>query len=735
MWHALSEGRIQPLLEPTRRRRVVYFLSAETMSRDARTVELAIEGMDCGNCALGIEKKLRALGLSSPTVNFATATARFDLPRGQAVEPIVQVIEELGYTVRIPTGARAAASLDPLVVKVIVCAILTLPVGIGHMVPGAPHELHDPLLQLALTLPVFLIGLHHFGRSALRSLRARFANMDVLIVMGVVTSFGYSLYGTIFNLGERFMFYETAAMITTLVLIGNLLESRAVRRASQALEELSRLQPSRAYRLTDPELSASAIEIDARAIVSGDHLLVKTGDKVPVDGVITSGHASLDESLISGESLPVERSPGAEIIGGSIVVGGSFVMRATAVGDATALAQIIRLVKDAHTNKPSIQRLGDSVSAVFVPVVLVIAALTFVISAYLLGVDHGEALIRAVSVLVIACPCAMGLATPTAVMAGVGRAAQNGVLLRGGSTLEEFAGIDTIVFDKTGTLTTGEFRVSRIVTHGIGAERARSIVLALERHSNHPIARSLVQEFHNAPPVELTDVSEERGLGISGRGARGELWVLGSPALVGPAGLGVPPGTLCLTEDGILRATLELGDDLKPNAARTVQTLRELGVEPVLLSGDAASRCAEVANQLGITRVHAECRPEQKLAVLDSIETHRPAAFVGDGINDAPALARASVGISLSSGTNVAIESARVVLLAGNLDHLPFALRLARATLRTIKQNLFWAFSYNIVAIPLAAAGYLTPAFAAVAMGFSDVMTIGNSLRLRYRRL
>jgi Cu+-exporting ATPase len=559
--------------------------------------------------------------------------------------------------------------------------------------------------------------------------------MDVLIVMGIVASFGYSLYGTLAGLGVRFMFYETTAMITTLVLVGNLLESRAVRRASRALEELGRLQPAQAYRLADPTAIESAVEVDVGLITAGDHLLVKTGDKIPVDGVIVSGHGSIDESLVSGESLPVERDVQAEVIGGSILVAGSFVMRATAIGDATALAQIIRLVKDAQTNKPSIQRLGDTVSAIFVPVVVAIAVLTFFVSAYLLDIDQSEALIRAVAVLVIACPCAMGLATPTAVMVGVGRAAQSGILLRGGSTLEEFAAIDTIVFDKTGTLTTGNFTVTRLTTNGITAERAQAITAALERHSAHPIARSLVRAFHDAPVIELTGVREEKGFGMRGRTPTGEEWLLGSRALISAPAESASAGTVYLTENGVLRATIEIADEIKSNAAEVVATLRTLGVSPVLLSGDTASRCAEVAERLGIDRVHAERRPEEKLEIIAAIDAVRPTAFVGDGVNDAPALARASVGISLSNGTTVAIESARIVLLAGNLAHLPLALRLARATLRTIKQNLFWAFSYNIVAIPLAAAGYLTPIVAAVAMGFSDVMTIGNSLRLRHRRL
>jgi Cu+-exporting ATPase len=559
--------------------------------------------------------------------------------------------------------------------------------------------------------------------------------MDVLIVIGLIASFSYSLYGTIFGLGADFLFYETTAMISTLVLVGNLIEHRSVRRTSSAIEELARLQPERARKIDRTGDSERIIEIDIAGVVPGDILLVNTGDKVPADGTIEVGGGAIDESMITGESLPVERLAGERVIGGTILQSGSFTFVADGVGESSVLAGIIGLVKEAQTNKPAIQRWGDKVSSIFVPVTLIIAALTGVVSVALLNLSYGEALLRAVAVLVIACPCAMGLATPTAVMVGVGRAAKNGILLKGGSTLEEFAGVRTVVFDKTGTLTTGDFTVGEITTFDRTEAEVRSLIASLERHSSHPIATSLVKAFADAPPVALYDLHEERGLGISGKTAAGTWYRFGSCSLAGIAANESPPGALYLLEENTVIAQLLINDTVKPGAAAAIASLKALGVTPVMLSGDTALRCREVAEAVGIERVFSEQRPEEKLKVIETLEREGPTAFVGDGINDAPALAGATVGISLSNGTHVAIESARIVLLGGNIAHVPTALRLARATLRTIKQNLFWAFSYNILAIPLAAAGYLTPIVAAAAMGFSDVMTIGNSIRLRYRSI
>lgn len=704
------------------------------MANEPHTVELTIEGMDCGNCALGIERKLRALGVPSPSVNFATKTARFELPQGDSPQPFIAAIEELGYQVASATAPPSRIRFG-LEWKVIVCVLFTLPLFLGHMIPGMPHVLHSAVVQLVLCLPVFAIGLLHFGRSALRSLKARFANMDVLIVIGIIASFGYSLFGTITSGGSNFLFYETTATITTIVLLGNLIEARAVRRTSTAIEELARLQPARARKIERGDGMERVIDIDAASIVPGDLLRINSGDRIPADGTIVDGGGALDESMLTGESLPVERSAGDRVVGGTVVINGTFSLRAEAVGSDTVLARIIGLVKEAQTNKPSIQRLGDTVSSIFVPVTIGIAVFTFFLSILILGVGAGEALIRAVAVLVIACPCAMGLATPTAVMVGVGRAAKNGILLRGGGTLEEFAAIRTIVFDKTGTLTTGDFSVGEIAVYHRDESFVRSMVLSLEGHSAHPIADSLTRAFNDSIPVPLSEVCEEKGLGVSGVDARGVRYTLGSHAIAGIPVEEAPPGALYLLEGQTVIARLILTDTVKPEARRVIEELKRLDVEPVMLSGDGATRCQEIGTSVGIERIHSEQRPDDKLRVIDDLEETAPVAFVGDGINDAPALARASVGISVSNGTTVAIESARIVLLGGDLSHLPTALRLARETLRTIKQNLFWAFSYNIIAIPLAAAGYLSPAIAALAMGFSDVMVIGNSIRLRHKRL
>jgi len=703
-----------------------------------RQVELSIGGMDCGNCALGIERQLKRLGLADASVNFATARARFTLPLDQPLTTVIGTIEGLGYRVSSEAGAVLPVHRDgALARKFLFALVFTLPLFLHHLLGGLPlfHPLHNPWVQLGLCLPVFILGLLHFGRSALASLRAGLANMDVLIVIGITASFGYSLYGTLFNLGGNFLFYETTATITTIVLLGNLIESRSVRRMSGALEELARIRPATARRIS---LNAAGheelTEIPAEAIAPGDILAVNLGDKVPADGEVVAGEGAVDESMITGESLPVGRGVGDPVVGGTLVQQGSLRIRATAVGEHTVLAGIIRLVAEAQTNKPAIQRLGDQVSAIFTPVVCAIALLTLLVSLFGLGLGTEEAILRSVAVLVIACPCAMGLATPTAVMVGIRRAARSGILLKGGNTLEEFANVSRVVFDKTGTLTTGEFRIERLeVLHGDEAA-VRSALVGLEQHSSHPIARSIVRELRDVPPLPFTAIEERRGRGISGRAPDGSCFEVGSRQIL-------PPGTvsadfdLVVLHDGELIAGLAISDELKPLAAETVARLRLLGLEPVLLSGDRQDRCAAVARATGIERVYAERSPEEKLTIIEALEQEGPTAFVGDGVNDAPALARARVGVSLSDATQAAIESARVILLTGNLESLVMALRLARGTLITIRQNLFWAFSYNIIAIPIAAAGHLSPLVAAFAMGFSDIMTIGNSLRLRTKRL
>lgn len=698
------------------------------MESQERSIEVTIDGMHCSHCALGIERHLKSKGLDNVTVSFGSASATFTPKEGFDLSWLGTEIQKLGYKIRGKNSAYNTGFLATVESKFIFSLIWTLPLFL-HTFIDIPL-VHNPYVQLALCTPVFILGLAHFGRSALFSLKRKFANMDVLIVLGITAAFIYSLVGTFLSLGDNFLFYETTATITTIVLLGNLLEARSVRRTTSAIEDLAAIQAKKAKRLIRRDGREEIQEIDLDQINIGDELLVNTGDKVPTDGVIIWGEVSIDQSMITGESVPVDKGAGAQVIGGTVVQKGSVKLRATAVGENTFLAGMIRLVKGALKEKPQIQRVGDEVSAVFVPVVVLIALATFFLANFAFDVSFGNALLRAIAVLVIACPCAMGLATPTAVSVGIGQAAKHGILIKGGDTLERFSKIKKIIFDKTGTLTTGEFQIKNLEAFDRPLEFVKSIMAALERHSSHPIAISLLKAFGPCPAIELHDVQEERGVGIRGKDSNGDLFEICSFPRVRELVPGVAHD-IYLLENGKIVASLDIYDFLKPNTKIVIDALRSMQIEPILLSGDSQSKCASVGKQLGITEIYAEKLPHEKLEIIRKFEEKSPTAFVGDGVNDAPALSRAAVGVSLSDATEVAIHSAHVVLLKGEFSRLIQALRISKRTLSIIKQNLFWAFLYNVLAIPFAAIGYLSPTIACFAMAGSDVVVVLNSLRLR----
>lgn len=701
------------------------------MSEPTKLLEVQVQGMDCINCARGIEKRLLSLGAADVEVSFPESRARFSAP--EADHPsLVAEIEKLGYRV---SGKDEVITPESFLTSVegrfLVSFLFTLPLLLHMLLPW--HLLHLPLAQACLATPVVIFGGYHFLRSGVNSLRAGIPNMDVLISIGFISAYLYSMAGLLFHLGDNYLFFETAASIITFVLFGNVIEHRSVRKTSSAIEELSKLQPATAKLITSGIGKESIVEIEASAVAVGDLLLVGTGDRVPADGAIVSGSGAFDESMVTGESFPVDRSEGERVIGGTILKSGNVRIRADSVGEGSILAGIVRLVKGAQGRKPNIQRIGDAVSAVFVPVVAIVAILTFTLSLWGFSIPLHDSLLRAVAVLVIACPCAMGLATPTAVMVGVGRAATNGILIKGGDTLERFAQIRTIVFDKTGTLTTGLFRIQSITPYLHDEATVRRIIKGLELHSSHPLASSLVRELSESDHETMSTVEEAGGTGISGQTPDGIRYSLGSRAILPPSISTYPSHDLYLVSGNTIVGGVNLSDDVKPNAKSAIALLEGLGVHTVLLSGDREEKCQQLASELGISEVYGEKSPAEKLSIIETIEGRSPTAFVGDGINDAPALTKASVGISLSNATASAIQSAQVVLLNGNLEYLVSALRLSRATFTTIKQNLFWAFFYNVIAIPLAATGALTPGVAAFTMGLSDVFVIGNSLLLKRR--
>lgn len=699
-------------------------------------VELKVEGMTCNNCAASLNKFLERKGLEDVYVNFQTKEVRYrETQDGIGREKVRQGIHKLGFSV-VDEGSDQPGSWWTLERKLLVSSIFTLPLLLYHffMMAGvkiAPME--NYWFQMALCLPPFVIGFLHFGRSALSSLKGGVPNMDVLIFVGSTAAFVYSLVGTL--LWEaNYIFYETSATIITLVLVGNWLEKRAVEQTTTAIGELSRLQVEMARKVMP---SGTVVTLKREEVQVGDRLLVNEGDKIPLDGRIVEGEAAVDESMLTGESLPINKSVGDRVIGASVLVDGSLKMEVTAAGRDTVLSQMIELVKTAQQDKPDIQRLADKISAIFVPVVLGIALLTLLLGHFAFGLPFGSALMNAIAVLVISCPCAMGLATPTAVMVGVGRLAKNGILVKGGQTLEVFSNIQKVVFDKTGTLTTGDFRIKQIDYHHPDEARSNALIYKLEQHSSHPIAQSLLREMAhrvNGVAVELSDIQELKGRGLQARDRHGHLIKLGSARML-PASKPGQAGALYLLENDTLLATIELADDIKPDAAETIAYLKQQGKAPVLLSGDQEAKVAEVAQQLGIEEYYGAQLPDQKLDRIAALSEQAPTAMVGDGINDAPALAKATVGISLSNASQVAIQSAQIILLNGKLEYLRRAFGISEHTVLTIKQNLFWAFAYNVVAIPIAAMGYLNPMWGALFMAFSDVIVIGNSIRLRYKRI
>lgn len=700
---------------------------------DKEITKLKVDGMDCNNCAMSIAKYLEGEGMEQVLVNFQTKEVRFQkddekLPLEKAVEGI----ERLGYTV---LDGRPRNNFWTLERKLLISAIFTLPLFLYHFLMMA--GVHIPLMenawfQLLLCLPVYGIGAWHFGVSAFKSLRGGVPNMDVLIFIGSTAAFIYSLIGTIENQAQ-YIFYETAATIITLVLIGNWLEKRAVEQTTTAIDDLADLKAQKAQKVMP---SGSIITLDIDAINKGDILQVNEGDTIPTDGIIIEGEGMADESMLTGESRPVSKIKGSEVVGASLLASGNIRLQVSATGEDTVLGRMIDLVKTAQGEKPDIQRLADKISAIFVPVVVTIALGALLIGHYGFDLSFKQALMNAIAVLVISCPCAMGLATPTAVMVGVGRMAKNGVLVKGGQTLEIFAGIKDMVFDKTGTLTTGSFELNN-AEYFIDKKVAASIIYSMEQYSSHPIAVSLRKTYESiAEPIPL-EVKEIKGQGMRASDKDGNVFQLGASTQLSPeqVALYADKGNIFLLKNKELLAVLDFGDSLKVDAPAMINYLHQKDIHAYILSGDKENRTAALAKEVGISQYYAEKLPEEKLQIIEELSQKRPTAMIGDGINDAPALSKATIGVSMGNASQAAIQSSEIVLLGDNIDSLQKAVGISRKTLETIKQNLFWAFAYNLVAIPIAAVGLLNPMWGALFMAFSDVIVIGNSIRLKWKKV
>lgn len=694
----------------------------------ADEVLLKVEGMTCTNCASGISRSLKKAGFPDADANFSEGEVTFTLVEGKKRDEAVKNIEKLGYKV-IEDAEPQTKGLSTIEKKFLWSAVFSLPLFL-HMFVPSDWLLNDPIVQIALCTPVFTMGFIHFGRSGLGSIKGGMANMDVLIFTGSTAAFVYSLAGTLAHWGSPgvhdFMFFETAAMIITLVLLGNVIEHRAVKKTTERIGELTKLQSGIARIIMRINGKEKIFEADPRSVKIGDELQVNEGDHIPVDGKVLSGKITVDESAITGESVPVYKEEGDEVFSGTTVIRGNTRISAIKPTADSTLEEIIRLVKRARREQPEIQILGDKVSAIFVPIVLAISVLTFTLAFFLFEIGMTKSLMHAIAVLVISCPCAMGLATPTAVVAGIGRAAKKGILIKGGDTLERYALADTIIFDKTGTLTKGEFNIT--VTENELGSKALSIIKGLETHSSHPIASSLIRLLADEVSEPVKDPEEVKGLGMSGKLDDGTEVFFGKD----PSG----KSDLALIIAGRVKARLDIRDELKPNAKEMVAGFKAAGIRTIILSGDRKEKVEDVASTLGIDEWHADMKPDDKLRFIERLSSEEKVVMVGDGINDGPSLSRAQVGISPGGASSLAVESARVVIMHPNeMNALSDSYLIAKHTYRTIKQNLFWAFFYNVIAIPIAALGFLNPMIAALSMAFSDVMVIGNSLRLRVKKL
>ena len=709
-------------------------------------VQWKVEGMDCNTCAINIHKYLEKQGMKNVKVNFATGDVIFDVNENFSKEKINTGINGLGYTiVNEETGVLKTKNpklpfLSTHLQRFWFCLPFTLLLNL-HMIPGVHiHWLMDPWLQLGFTIPVYLVGMSFFGRSAWKSIRNGMPNMNVLIAIGASAAFFYSLYGTLTGQAEQYMFYETATTIITLVFLGNYLEHASIASTQRELNKLVKSQKLMANMIAfDDEHKEQIFSVENTQLRVGDLILIKSGEQVPIDCKILWGDVHVNEAIVSGESAPVHKIAKDKLIGGSLISDGTVKAQITAVGNDTVLSGIINMVKQAQGERPPMQQLADKISAVFIPVVLGIAVFTLIINWVVLK-DFTPALMRSIAVLVIACPCAMGLATPAAIAVGLSRAAKTGILFRNATSLEIFKDIKQVVFDKTGTLTTGKFIVSgfEILSKSEGGIEKetdfKKIVYSLEKYSNHPIAKAIANEWKTKDDIPWKKIEEIKGLGMKAEDKKGNTWWAGSFETAKKM-TGDDTHNVYIIKNDVLMGWIDVTDEIRPEAKAVIDYLHSKNIETILLSGDRYAKTKLLGEQLGIDKVIAEQTPEQKLERITELCAIAPTAMVGDGINDAPALAKATIGVSMNDASQIAMQSAQVVLMNHGLKNLPTALGLGKHTYITIKQNLFWAFAYNIVAIPIAALGFLTPGFSALVMGLSDVVLAINSVRLFVKKV
>ena len=717
-------------------------------AKNSVAISLDLTGMTCASCANRIEKKLNKVDGVQATVNYATEKARVQAPKGTTAQDLIAVVEAAGYGARETTVEPREERADVLLPRVQLAFTLAVPVIAVSMVPALQFPGWQWLALLLTTIVVFWCG-RSFHRAALANVRHGATTMDTLVSLGTSVAWLWSVVAMFFGhagaigmtheftltLGHAdpmgSVYFEAAAGVVAFLLLGRWIEARSKREAGSAVRALLEVGAKEATILRD----GAEVAIPAGELSLNDLIVVRPGEKVAADGVVVEGSSAVDAAVITGESLPVEVGPGSAVVGGSVNTTGRLVVKATAVGSATQVAQIARLVEEAQTGKARAQRLADRITEFFVPAVLVLSMLTFMVQ-LLVGAGPTFALTAGMAVLIIACPCALGLATPSALLVGTGRGAELGVIIRGAQALEKARSVQAVVLDKTGTLTTGRMSVLEVApAEGVDEAELLAVAAAVEAGSEHPIARAVVERAGDAPAAERFEA-------LPGIGARALLdgvpVAVGSRRLLAEQGIEVPGeasregSEVFVVRGGALLGRIVVGDQLKPGAAEAVAGLRDLGLRPVLLTGDSWAVAREVASQVGIEDVHAEVLPQGKAEVITGLQADgMRVAMVGDGVNDAAALATSDLGIAMGAGTDAAMAASDLTLMRDDLMGVVDAIRLSRATERTIRGNLLWAFFYNVAAIPVAALGLLTPMIAGAAMACSSVFVVLNSLRLR----